>query len=350
MRVIQLGPFPPPHGGVQTNLVAIRNHLRAKGHQAGVVHLTRYRREDTDEVYYPKTGWQTAKLLFTQSADILHLHIGGMLNPKLLALSLFLSLLPGRKTVLTFHSGGFCSSPEGQAITPASLASWIFRRLDAVIAVNQQIADFFVRQVRMRPERVHLISPHASGKIAGELPPEIQEFFDTHDPLLLSVGLLEPEYDLPLQIQALGEIRKLHPNGGLLMIGSGSLERELRREITAQPYAEHILLPGDVPHASTLRAIAECRVLLRTTHYDGDALSVREALDLETPVIVTDNGMRPEGCRLIPMPPQRQPLIEQIEEVLAAPDPPRRNTPATEDPGNLDQVLALYQDLLHKSY
>ena len=28
MRVVQLGPYPPPHGGVQTNLVAIREYLR----------------------------------------------------------------------------------------------------------------------------------------------------------------------------------------------------------------------------------------------------------------------------------------------------------------------------------
>ena len=28
MTVLQLGPVPPPHGGVQTNLIAIREHLR----------------------------------------------------------------------------------------------------------------------------------------------------------------------------------------------------------------------------------------------------------------------------------------------------------------------------------
>ena len=32
MRVVQLGPYPPPHGGVQTNLVAIREYLRRRGH------------------------------------------------------------------------------------------------------------------------------------------------------------------------------------------------------------------------------------------------------------------------------------------------------------------------------
>ena len=54
-------------------------------------------------------------------------------------------------------------------------------------------------------------------------------------------------------------------------------------------------------HAATLRAIQSCDMLLRTTLYDGDSISVREALHLGTPVIATDNGMRPSGCDLFPI-------------------------------------------------
>ncbi len=291
MRVIQLGPFPPPHGGVQTNLVSIRNYLRRKGHRAGVIHLTRHRQAEADEVYYPHTAIETAQLLWREPADILHVHIGGRLTLRFVGLCLLCSYMPGRKAVLTFHSGGFCSSPEGQAITPRSLAAFAFRKLDAIIAVNQQIADFMVERCGVPKERVYLISPHAavSEDSSEPLPEALQQFFDAHDPLLLSVGLLEPEYDLPLQIEALGEIRKTHPNAGLMMIGSGSLEASLRESIAAKPYHEHMLLTGDVPHASTLSAIRDCRMLLRTTHYDGDALSVREALELGTRVITTEN-------------------------------------------------------------
>ena len=43
MQVIQLGPFPPPYGGVQANLMAIRDYLRSQGIRSGVINLTRYR-------------------------------------------------------------------------------------------------------------------------------------------------------------------------------------------------------------------------------------------------------------------------------------------------------------------
>ena len=119
--------------------------------------------------------------------------------------------------------------------------------------------------------------------------------------MLLTVGLLEPEYDLPLQIDTLAKIRERWPGAGLVIIGAGSLEADLRRAIAAVPWAEHILLAGDVPHAVTLKAMAEAAMLLRTTLYDGDSVSVREALRLGTPVIATDNGMRPAEVRLIPV-------------------------------------------------
>ena len=124
MKVVQLGPYPPPHGGVQTNLVAIRDYLRRNGHACDAVNLTRFRRESSDGVYYPESASELMRLLWRLPADILHLHFGGDLTPRLLGLALFCTLIPGRKTVLTFHSGGypgFARGPDGGARHAARL-------------------------------------------------------------------------------------------------------------------------------------------------------------------------------------------------------------------------------------
>jgi glycogen synthase len=342
MRVIQLGPFPPPHGGVQTNLVAIRDYLRANGRRAAVINITRHRKPAADEVFYPKNAADTARLLLREPAEILHLHIGGNLSNRLLALGLFCCLVPGRKAVLTFHSGGYPSSPEGRATTRGSLRAFVMRRFDALIAVNEEIAGFF-RQCGARPERIRVISPHAAAQAGAGLPEPLQGFFAAHRPVLLSVGLLEPEYDLPLQIAVLARVRERHPEAGLAMIGSGSLEGDLRARMAATSYAGHLLLTGDVPHEGTLRAILECDAMLRTTLYDGDALSVREALDLGTPVIATDNGMRPAGCKLIPVSDEVA-LARAIEEALAEGRRAAVSEPAGE--ANLAAVLEVYRGLV----
>src|SRR5262249_60029284 len=145
------------------------------------------------------------------------------------------------------------------------------------------------------------------------------------------------EFDLSLQIDVLGEVRERFPDAGLVIIGSGSLEAEVRARIQSKPYDEHILLCGDIPHSITLRAIAESDLFLRTTLYDGDSISVREALLIGTPVIAIDNGMRPGGTRLIPCS-DSDALRRAIEQVLTE----TTTEPPLGDAGerNIEQIFA----------
>ena len=71
-----------------------------------------------------------------------------------------------------------------------------------------------------------------------------------------------------------------------------------------------------------LRAIWDADVFLRTTLYDGDSVAVREALHLGTPVVATDNGMRPEGVRLFPVG-NLDALCDRIEQALGRTAPSR---------------------------
>jgi glycogen(starch) synthase len=345
MRVLLLGPYPPPHGGVQTNLVAIRAFLLKRGDSCGVINITRHRKADVYEVYYPKGPLQLLQLLARLRYDVLHLHIGGMLTNRLLSLSLACTLRPGTKSVMTFHSGGFPSSPEGQSLGPASFAGFVLHRFDGIIGVNQEIVEF-LHKLGVPPHRTRRISPYAflpNDPSASSLPAPLAAFFTAHDPVLISVGLLEPEYDLTLQIDALPHVRQKFPNAGLLLIGSGSLEAELRARIVANPCAQHFLLAGDVPHAATMEAVSRSRMMLRTTLYDGDALSVREALQLGTPVIATETAMRPVGVHLMPKS-DSQALLRAIEQELQ--QPAARTERASGDESNLQAVIDFYQDLL----
>lgn len=346
MRVLQLGPYPPPHGGVQSNLVALRKFLRKQGIPCAVINITRHRQAEADEVYYPENAGQLIGLLWRLKYDILHLHLGGLLSRRLLGLGLVCASQPGTKAVMTFHSGGYPSTPEAQATGPDSFAGFVLRRFDGLIGVNPEILKFFLK-LGVTDERVRLIYPHGfleEAAPASSLPEPLESFFRQHDPVLISVGLLEPEYDLPLQISAVGKVREAFPNAGLLMIGSGSLEQELRSLIAAQPCAPHILLAGDVPHSATMQAISKATLMLRTTLYDGDAVSVREAIHLGTPVIASDNGMRPPGLHLFPKSDLKA-LLQVIERELSSEKPVSKSL-AGADESNLQAVLHFYRELL----
>ncbi|HEX8818129.1 MAG TPA: glycosyltransferase [Terriglobales bacterium] len=346
MRVLLLGPYPPPHGGVETNLVAIRSFLLQRGISCAVINITRHRKTEGDGVYYPAGAFELLRLLFRLDYDVLHLHVGGMLSQRVLRLALTCTSVPRKKTVFTFHSGGYPSTPKAQLTGSHSFDGFVLRRFDRLIAVNQEIADLFLR-LGVARERTRIIAPHAfSGgeDYMGELTEPLAGFIARHQPVLISAGQLEPEYDLKVQIEALGQLLLNQPNAGLVLLGRGSLEEELRGFIQAKPFSQHILLGGDVPHAVTMRAIYRSDAMLRTTLYDGDAISVREALYLGTPVIATDNDMRPSGVRLVPISDVNA-LSVAVSETLALSAGRPRETGIPDDT-NLQAVLDLYRQLV----
>ncbi|GAB4414132.1 MAG: hypothetical protein OHK0021_21630 [Bryobacter sp.] len=256
-----------------------------------------------------------------------------------MALCLAVTSVPGKRSVLSFHSGGYPSSPAGQAARRASWRGVALRRFHRTIVVNEALREVFHRY-GVRPERCHLIPPYWVPAEAPPLPPgALAEFFARHPQVILSVGLLETEYDLPRQLEAFAALS--NSSAGLLWIGSGSLEPQLRDLIAASPCRDRVLLLGDVPRPHTLAAIARAALLWRTTLYDGDAVSVREALHFGTPVLATDNGMRPPGVHLCPLA-NTAALVARTRDVLLAPRPPRF---PHDGEANLRAVLQLYQQL-----
>ncbi|HEX8148904.1 MAG TPA: glycosyltransferase family 4 protein [Pyrinomonadaceae bacterium] len=343
LRVLLIGPYTPPRGGVQAHVTALREFLVRRGVACEVIDLSPNRRTDGAGVYGPGGGLGVARLLLTLRYDVAHMHVGGRLHPRLAALALLAGALPGRKAVLTFHSGGYPSSPEGRAARPRSLRGLALRSLDRVVAVNEEIAAWF-RQVGVEAGRVRLISPYALPAEPPVLePPEpLRSFMERHSPLLVSVGGLEAEYDPLLQLEALGRLRERFPRAGLVLVGEGGLREEVRRRADETPYGGHVLLCGDVGREVALRVIADSDLMLRTTLYDGDSIAVREAVHFGVPVVATDRAPRPEGVRVVPAQDLAR-LCEAAEQCLSN---GARRPPAGEPrEENLAAVLALYEEL-----
>jgi len=344
LRVLLLGPYPPPHGGVEISLASLQDFLHRQEVCCEVINLTRHRKAEGLGVHYPGSAMEVVRLVLKKKAEIIHIHIGGNVSWRLLGLGLACSLLPRRKLVLTLHSGGYPSSSAGKAARPISLRGFLFRRFDGLIGVNQELVDMFV-SFGVPLAKIRLILPSALPAQVPDvaLPETIRRFVLAHSPVLLTVSGLEPEYDLFSQIEALGCLREMSPGAGLLIVGAGSLEAEIRNRINAKCYADHILLAGDVSHEVVLRIMSLADILLRTTLYDGDSIAVREALHFGLPVVATDNGMRPEGVILIPVADQRA-LCQAIRRTLDKPQI-RQTSPGAETT-NMRLVIDFYRQLL----
>lgn len=345
MHVLQLGPYPPPEGGINRNILAIRADLAESGHETSVIATSRSTRVAEERgVFHPRTPFALIRLLTSLKRDVTHLHIGGEISTRVLGLAFVSALFSRGPSVLTLHSGGYPQTKEGRSARRWSVRGFIFRMFDRVIVVNEQLREVFLNY-GVDPARVSVILPFVNElpDPSIEIPGQLSDFAEKSGPFLLTVGLLEPEYDLAMQIDVMEGVVSEHPNAGLMIVGSGSLEAELRDHIASKPYNTNILLAGDVPHAVTLRLIEMADILLRTTRFDGDAISVREALFLDTPVIATDNGMRPKCLTLIPIGGGSE-LAAAIGAIAKTRRSKRR--PENNDRSNIKAVIDIYRDLV----
>jgi glycosyltransferase involved in cell wall biosynthesis len=348
MRVVQLGPLPPPHGGVSTNLMAIHGLLVSHGHDARIIAvMSSSETENVPNAYKPRSAFQLLRLLVTLDFDIVHFHIGGDFSLRLAVLMLVCGILPGKKSIITFHSGGYALEAVKFA-KPMSIRGIAFRSVDFLIGVNSQMLEMF-QAYGVSEKKMRLILPFALSRpdLNTGIPIDLIDFVNARDPFLLSVGGLEPEYSNSFMIDAMESVLKKFPNAGLIIVGSGSLEAKLRGQIATKTYFNRILLVNDVEHDVALHLIEKADALLRLTQYDGDAISVREALFLNTPVIATDNGMRPDGLNLVLSEPTAEEVVNKINEVLTSQEITKNNQ-TVDGQRNIADVLKVYEELIAK--
>lgn len=344
LHVLQLGPVPPPEGGISRNMLAIRDELRAAGHRCSIIATSKSTVESNEpDVYHPRSKTALMGLLRNLDHEVLHLHIGGGVTKRVLALAYACTLFGGMRTVMTLHSGGYATTDAAKNAKSSSLAGRVFRRFSRIIAVNEDLADVF-RRYGVAEEKLSVIMPYSLKAPDDNItvPVDLASFCKSHSPLLLAVGGLEKDYDPLMQIAAMRDIVHDLPNAGLMIVGSGSMRVEVEGAIQKSGCAENIYLAGNVDHGVTLHLIRDADIVLRTTLFDGDAISIREAMFLDTRVIATNTATRPDGVHLIGVGDSAG-LVEKIKEIAAS----KNETQAATEPDNSNilAVLSLYREM-----
>lgn len=345
MSVVQMGPMPPPHGGVSMNMLSIHQALKEGGHGSRIIDITNRKGENNSrEVLKPRSALGLIKLLATLDCDILHYHIGGDFTLKLAVLTLICGWLPRKRSVVTFHSGGYAQEFSDRA-RARSFRGIAFRSVDLLIGVNDPMIRMF-RSYGVDRNRVRLIPPFELKRPdpAIQLPADLEAFAARYDPLLLSIGALEREYGNEFLVNSMHRVLERFQNAGLMIIGSGSLEPELRRSIISSGLGNRIHLAGNIDHDIVLKLVERADAVLRITDFDGDSIAVREALFIGTPVIASDNANRPEGAYLLPMPFSSADLVEKL--VQAEEGQFSDQTIPIDAEGNASRVLEAYEELL----
>lgn len=344
LKVLLVGDFPPPHGGVAVHVEELQRAIRAEGGRAVVLDIGKGQLPADGVLAGGDPGRFLAQLtLHAARGYLIHVHTSGA-NPKswvLASLCAGAGRAVGRPSVLTLHSG---LAPDYLSASPLrrAVAGAAARSFGAVIAVSHPIA----RMLRICgvPARHLFVLPAFSQAYlkTGEPPAGFDRIRGEGGPLLCAMLAPGKVYGERVLLRAFARVRERLPGAQLVLYGPGTSSPELSA-LAAElcglsAAAVHGL--GELARPAALATIAGCDLFVRPTLADGDSVSVREALALGRRVVATAVGNRPQAVRLV-APGDDLQLASGICDALADAPPPAGEAAAGDDA--IARIFALYR-------
>ncbi|MCL4561233.1 MAG: glycosyltransferase [Chloroflexi bacterium] len=308
MRIGMLADTYKPHISGVTNYISLnKKRLEALGHQVYV--FTFGDPETVDDEpniirapgvpliqtgYYFSFGYPRAVSRKLQSMDIIHIHhpfLSGRLalhyckhrNIPLvftnhtrydLYIQAYLPVLPEGmgETFLKAYLPAFCRSVD-LVISPSDGMKAVLRNLgvDAPIEVIPNGVDLASLQRDLHPI------------------PREELGFSREDIVLINVGRLAPEKNLPFLIRSFTKIFATHPQTKLLLIGDGPDRRELEGLVSDFGLQKSICFTGSLPYSQIPRYLAAADAFVTASVTEVHPLSIIEAMALGLPVLGIDS-------------------------------------------------------------
>lgn len=340
MRVLLIGDYPPPHGGVAVHVQQVHEHLCESGIEAQVLDIGKGG-QPAPGVLPVRGVTQFAKALatFTAQGWLVHLHTSGN-NPKswLVAGSVGApGLLGAAPRVITLHSGllpaFLVGAPGRRALARAALAGYA-----RIVAVSGAVRDAVIGCGVPASKVVVYPAFCASRVVPGKAPSGLERILARRAPLMAFAHHPSKVYGRALMFEALKLASERLPDIGLAVFGPQTRSAEFAAD--ARRFRVEGLIEdfGELAHGEALGLLTRCQAFVRPTTADGDAISVREALALGVPCVASDVCARPEGAVCFRSGDARD-LVEKLVQALLAP-PARVAGP---DAGPM--LVALYREL-----
>lgn len=296
MRVIIVGDYPPPHGGIAVHVKQLHRFMKEAGVDARVLDIGKGKHEADDIT--PIRSWveyarEVSRL--ATSDDVVHLHISGN-NGKAWAVAASLATkVTGRGgRLLTVHSGLMPKFAK-QSVSNRLFIRSAVRGYQKVIAVSEQVKDGLLECGV--PETKIVVHPAflASQVRPGTLPSEFAAMRARRQPLVCFAHHPSKVYGRELMFAGLAKLRERYPDVGLAVFGPGTRDVEFDRDAEKHGVTGLIENLGELPQEQAVAVMAASDLFVRPTTADGDAISVREALTLGVPCVASDVTRRPEG-------------------------------------------------------
>jgi len=121
---------------------------------------------------------------------------------------------------------------------------------------------------------------------------DLHKKYPQFDFIILMASRLTAEKNIGLAIEAMKRVAKIHPKTGLIIVGEGSKEKNLKSQISNLKINENIIIENWTDDPISYYKTAN--LFLLTSDYEGYGRTVVEAMASGCPIIMTDVGLAGE--------------------------------------------------------
>jgi glycosyltransferase involved in cell wall biosynthesis len=291
-------------GGIMSYLMMLSRHLQEKGVRTVLLgtgepppegrspfsdFIPVQGGEVVSNAQYLRSLWKTVFRLQAAPLSIVHAQRPDMLVPFILRKKDFLLVctLHGAHDLAVLDKKGF-------------FLGWIYDRLQRLafrhahwlIAVDQNTRNHYLEKYPWVGERISVIP---TGIDLDRFKPMDREAlrkkydFGRMDKIVLFVGRLEKEKNLPLLLEAFAILRVGSTDAKLVMVGIGREEAALKRRIS-ELRLEKVVFLGEMDNERIPELMNCSDVLALCSLYEGSPSVIKEALACNLPVVAVDVG------------------------------------------------------------
>ena len=348
MKIILVGPYPPPFGGVSIHLQRLADYMTKKGMNTLLIDVSRVKVNALNVINLSQMQ-MFFYLLFRQSRAIVHFHV---ISIKLIILYFILSYK--HDTLLSFHNERFMDLFKSKGKLFFNIISFMLRTHKTVIVNNDKCKELAkeiidINKLRIIAEFIpeENIPDLESQKIINLR--QKHKFLLSSNAWKISFHNGQDLYGIDLLIELMNFLvneKKLDAVFVFLLptIADKQYFGLLNKKIDEYELKDKFVIITDpLKSASSLWKVSD--LVIRATNTDGNSVSVLEALAVGTPVLVSDCTVRPDTSVLFKTR-NIDDLKDKTMHILENIDLFKKKLNQKKIESNADKILNVYADLI----
>ncbi|MBU6134390.1 glycosyltransferase [Clostridium tertium] len=299
--IIQIGPYPPPYGGISIYIKRLKlklDNLKIENYVWNT-----FSDSTCNGVKQIKIKFLFKEILKNKDIRVLHYNISGILGKQFVYI---LNNTVGRKkiNIITLHGNS-----RDLFAKRIYFMKYILNSFDTIICVKKDDCEY-LKVMGVKKPIFHIpayINPTIEENEENKIPEYVYSFMKRSKFLISANGAItfnnnEDLYGLDILIELMSLIKYDYPNINLIfcvLAKDRQTEKEkkyyegLKNSIINNELSERILL-YEVENTEFYPILRRSDIFIRPTNTDGDAVSIREALYFNIPCLASDAVIRPK--------------------------------------------------------